>query len=400
MKERAVLFDLDGTLTDPKPGITRCIQHALAKLKRPVPSEDELLWCIGPPLQVSFPRLLGTADKGCVEQAITYYRERFSTVGLFENALYPGIPEALHELRGRGFRTFVATSKPRVFAERIVDHFHLMPLFDGVYGSELDGTRVDKGDLIAYLLTTESLDPDLAVMVGDREHDMLGGVRCGLRCVGVTYGYGSEKELTEHGALRLACAPGELVPVVEDLFRDVPGTSEATGTRFQEQFAIPGAGGIIRRFQEGEEWILLQERDKAGAPGETGLIEIPAGKIRALENIYDCLRREIQEETGLTVQWIQGESESRRVVINGYDVLSYAPYASSQNLLGAYPIMVQTFICEVEGEAATGSDESREIRWLRLSELARMLNAEPGRFYPMHLSALQRYAAERKASAI
>lgn len=161
-----------------------------------------------------------------------------------------------------------------------------------------------------------------------------------------------------------------------------------------EQFAIPGVGGLIRSHRDGEEWLLVQERDKAGAPGETGLIEIPAGKVRAFENIYDCLRREIQEETGLAVTWIQGEAEGVRVRLNGYEVLSYAPYSSSQNLSGSYPIMVQSFLCEVEGTPVVRSNESRNIRWIRLAELRAMLEENPGRFYPMHLATLQRYAAE------
>ena len=218
MNEHAVLFDLDGTLTDPKPGITRSIQHALRALGLPAPSEDELEWCIGPPLQASFPRLLGSTEPALVARAIQHYRERFSTVGLFENALYDGVPEALRNLRAAGCRTYVATSKPRVFALRIVEHFGLSTLFDAVHGSELDGTRADKGELIAHLLDSEGLVADRTLMVGDREHDMIGGARNGLRCIGVTYGYGSADELTRHGAARLAGGPQEIVAVVGALF--------------------------------------------------------------------------------------------------------------------------------------------------------------------------------------
>ncbi len=162
----------------------------------------------------------------------------------------------------------------------------------------------------------------------------------------------------------------------------------------EERFAIPGAGGLIRSRREGEEWILVQERDKAGAPAETGLLEIPAGKVRAFENIYDCLRREIREETGHTVTRIHGEEDAVLVVRHGYRVLSYAPYASSQNLEGTYPIMVQTFLCDVDGPPTGGftrSDESRHIRWIRREELARLVQEEPDRFYPMHLATLRRY---------
>lgn len=216
----AALFDLDGTLTDPKPGITRCIQHALATLGCEVPGEEELLWCIGPSLQESFPRLLGTAERALVDRAIAHYRERFSTVGLFENALYPGVAEALQELRRAGLRTFVATSKPRMFALRIIDHFGLQPHFDGVHGSELDGTRTDKGELILHVLAGEGLEPARTIMVGDREHDMVGGAKNGLRCVGVTYGYGSAEELLRHGAARLAGRPGDVPEAVLGLLAD------------------------------------------------------------------------------------------------------------------------------------------------------------------------------------
>ncbi len=388
---RAVLFDLDGTLTDPKIGITRSIQHALASMGKVPPGEDELLWCIGPPLQDSFARLLDTEDPSILAAAVARYRDRFSTIGLFENDLYAGIPEMLSGLRARGFRTFVATSKPRVFAERILDHFGLSPLLDGTYGSELDGTRSDKGELLAHLLAAESLGPEDALMVGDREHDMTGASTCGIRSIGVTYGYGSEEELLGHGAAALAGTPAEVVAQAERLFAEAAARRPAP----LEDFAIPGAAGIIRRRAGGEEWLLVQERAKAGAPLETGLLEIPAGKIRAFENIYDCLRREIREETGCEVTWIQGEDEAVTVELGGYRVLSYRPYASAQNLRGSYPIMVQTFLCEVEALRATGSDESRDVRWMPIEELRSLLETSPGRFYPMHLTTLRAYAAER-----
>ena len=220
MRQRSVLFDLDGTLTDPRIGITRCIQHALESLDRFAPEEGELLWCIGPPLQASFARLLGTEDQGLLNSAIARYRERFSTIGLYENTVYAGIPEMLAALRSEGYRTYVATSKPGVFASRILDHFQISMLFDGIHGSELDGTRVDKGELIAHLLAVEGLEAQDAIMVGDREHDMVGGAQCGVRCLGVTYGYGSEMELLAHGASRLAGDPAQVVTAIEALFAE------------------------------------------------------------------------------------------------------------------------------------------------------------------------------------
>jgi phosphoglycolate phosphatase len=214
----AVFFDLDGTLTDPKPGITQCIAHALTGLGRTPPALDELRWCIGPPLRESFARLLDTTDEVKLDRAIALYRERFGTVGMFENAVYPGVPEAVAVVRAAGFATFVATSKPRVYATQIVAHFRLAPLFDGIYGSELDGTRVDKGDLIAYALADRKLAPARVVMIGDREHDLIGAKRCGVRAIGVTYGYGSEAELRAQGPEAIAHVPDVIPSLVAALF--------------------------------------------------------------------------------------------------------------------------------------------------------------------------------------
>ncbi|VIO77921.1 5'-nucleotidase [Bradyrhizobium ivorense] len=201
----AIFFDLDGTLTDPKPGITGSIQYALEKLGRKVPTQDELTWCIGPPLRASFAMLLGGEEYA--DRAIELYRERFGTVGLFENSVYPDIAEVLAALRATPRRMFVATSKPHVFATRIIAHFGLSEHFDHVFGSELDGTRVNKVELLAYALEQTGADPASAVMIGDRSHDVIGAKRNGIRAVGVTYGYGSAEELREAGASQLCATP-------------------------------------------------------------------------------------------------------------------------------------------------------------------------------------------------
>ncbi|WP_407148054.1 HAD family hydrolase [Bradyrhizobium sp. ORS 86] len=201
----AIFFDLDGTLTDPKPGITGSIQYALRKLGRPVPSQDELTWCIGPPLRASFATLLGGEERA--DQAVALYRERFGDVGLFENAVYPDIAQVLARLRQGPRRMFVATSKPHVFATRIIAHFGLSGYFDHVFGSEFDGTRVNKVDLLAYALEQTGADPAQAVMIGDRSHDVIGAKRNGIRAVGVTYGYGTAEELIEAGASHLCASP-------------------------------------------------------------------------------------------------------------------------------------------------------------------------------------------------
>ena len=206
---RTIYFDLDGTLTDPKPGITGSIQYALKKLDQPVPSQDELTWCIGPPLHASLKKLVGTDE--LADRALLLYRERFSEVGLFENALYQGIHDTLAAVAATTPRMFVATSKPAVYATRIVDHFGLKPYFERVFGSELDGTRVDKRDLLRYALDETKVDASSAIMIGDRSHDVIGARTNGMTAIGVLYGYGSETELRDAGAHHICAAHPELL---------------------------------------------------------------------------------------------------------------------------------------------------------------------------------------------
>ena len=208
---RDLFFDLDGTLTDPKPGITGCIQYALERLGRPVPSQDELEWAIGPPLIENFTRLVGAQE---APRGVALYRERFGDVGLFENEVYDGIPEVLDALRSSGARLHVASSKPHVYVTRILDHFGLSDRFEAVFGSELDGTRNDKRDLLAWALPQAAASPEASVMIGDRGHDGRGALHNGLRFVGVLYGYGSEPELRDAGAHRLAGSPRDLPSVL------------------------------------------------------------------------------------------------------------------------------------------------------------------------------------------
>jgi phosphoglycolate phosphatase len=205
----AIYFDLDGTLTDPRPGITRSIQYALRKLDRAAPSEDELTWCIGPPLHASLKKLVGTDD--LADKALSLYRERFADIGLFENEVYPGIEDTLSVLARSGRRLFVATSKPGVYAERIIDHFKLRVYFERVFGTELDGRRSDKSDLLGHALQTTGVDPSQAMMIGDRSHDMIGARNNGMTAVGVLYGYGSKEELLDAGAHHICATPQRLL---------------------------------------------------------------------------------------------------------------------------------------------------------------------------------------------
>ena len=205
-----ILFDLDGTLTDPKLGITRCIQHVMERFGREVPEADTLCWCIGPPLRQSLGKLLQTEDPAIVERAYLTYRERFGVQGKYENTIYPRVVPALNDIRAQGYRMCVASSKPRVYVEDIVAHFRLAPFFDAIYGSELDGRLTQKEDLVAFVLATEHAAPRETLMVGDREHDILGGRKHGTWTAAVTYGYGSREELAAAGADFTFDAPDKL----------------------------------------------------------------------------------------------------------------------------------------------------------------------------------------------
>lgn len=207
-----IFLDLDGTLTDPRPGITRCVRHALTALGRAAPDEDALTKWIGPPLLRSFEEMLG--DPALARRALALYRERFGSVGLYENSLYQGVPEMLERLRGSGFRLMLATSKPHVYASRIVGHFGLDRWVGRVFGAELDGTHGDKPSLLAHALASSGASPGRAVMLGDREHDVIGARANGLPCIGAAWGYGGAGELARAGAAALAATPAEAAPLI------------------------------------------------------------------------------------------------------------------------------------------------------------------------------------------
>ena len=197
---RNILFDLDGTLTDPAEGIIRSIRYSLNVLRLPCPPDDELTTFIGPPLRECFSEICKSADAELIETAVTVFRERFSTVGLFENTVYDGVPEMLRQLRTVPTRLFVATSKPQVYAERILDHFSLSSYFVEIHGNDLAGTLDDKASILAEVIERHSLRPEETIMVGDRKHDVTAAKKNGVTSVGVSYGYGSLAELTCAGA--------------------------------------------------------------------------------------------------------------------------------------------------------------------------------------------------------
>jgi len=208
---RTVFFDLDGTLTEPKVGITVSIQYALERLGAEVPEADDLDWCIGPPLLESLATLAG-ADQSL--EALNLYRERFSVEGLYENTIYPGIADMLSCLSESDVQLCVASSKPRIYVCKILEYFELTGFFTKIFGSELDGTRGDKSDLLRFALTESQSDASTSVMVGDRKHDIVGAKNNNITAIGVLYGYGSEIELKQAGARHLADSPESLLSLL------------------------------------------------------------------------------------------------------------------------------------------------------------------------------------------
>lgn len=199
-----ILFDLDGTLTDPKEGITKAVQYALKKHGIEVESRDELEKFIGPSLKYSFMEFYSFSEEQAL-QAVEDYREYFKPIGLYENEVYPGIVALLKELHSRDMKLFIATSKPTVFASQIAEHFNIDKYFTEIVGSQLDGTRVEKDEVIGYILEKYNLtQKDHIIMVGDRKFDILGAKKHGLQTIGVSYGYSEENELEEAGACCIA----------------------------------------------------------------------------------------------------------------------------------------------------------------------------------------------------
>lgn len=187
-----ILFDLDGTITDPGEGITNSVIHALKKYGMEIPKRHMLYKFIGPPLAESFAKHCGFSEEESYK-AVEYYREYYSDKGIFENKVYEGVPQMLDNLKKEGFGIYLATSKPGFFADKILKHFQLDKFFDGVVGSELNGERVNKSEVIACVI--ERYAPSAPIMIGDRSYDIIGAKENGISSVGVLYGYGERSEL-------------------------------------------------------------------------------------------------------------------------------------------------------------------------------------------------------------
>ncbi|HLZ64201.1 MAG TPA: HAD family hydrolase [Ktedonosporobacter sp.] len=207
---QVLLFDLDGTLTDSGPGITKSVQYALAQFGIIEPDLAVLAPFVGPPLTDSFQNRYGF-DEAQAQQALQLYREHFAGGGMYDNAVYPGIPELLETLAGQGKRLMIATSKPTYFAEPILAHFQLDRYFERIAGSSLEGKLSEKAEVIASLLAEyPEIDRRKVVMIGDRKHDIIGARDNGIDSIAVNYGYAVPGELQ-------AAAPTYLVHTVQEL---------------------------------------------------------------------------------------------------------------------------------------------------------------------------------------
>ncbi len=210
MKYTHVLFDLDGTLTDPKEGITKCVQYSLRAFGIEEDC-DKLIPFIGPPLAEMFEKTYGVDGS----TAVAKYRERYSDIGIFENAVYNGVDGMLSTLKERGIKIALATSKPEVYARRILKKYGLSRYFDETVGSELDGRRTDKAEVInEALCRLGNPDKSGVIMVGDREHDVIGAAKCGIGCIGVSFGYAADGELEGAGAVQIADSIAQLEQII------------------------------------------------------------------------------------------------------------------------------------------------------------------------------------------
>ena len=208
-----IFFDLDGTLTDPKEGVTNCVKYALEQFGIHETDNSKLMKFIGPPLVYSFREYYGFDEEKALA-AVAKYRERFSTVGIFENRVYNGIEDFLQRLVDAGRVLVLATSKPKIFADRIVVKYRLRPYFKLICGSELDGTRNEKNEVIEYAIEKLAIPRDKILMVGDRKHDIIGAKKCGIASCGVRFGYAEPGELEDAGADHIADDLNELYKII------------------------------------------------------------------------------------------------------------------------------------------------------------------------------------------
>ena len=217
MKYKYLFFDLDGTLTDSAEGITNSVEHALNKFGITVDDKSKLGRFLGPPLVPAFMEFYGFSEEDA-KQAVVYYRERFSTIGLFENRVYDGIPELLTSLKSKGYKLIIATSKPEQFSVRITDHFDLTKYFDCIAGATFDGKIGTKQEVIEYAISKVGIsNVSEILMIGDRHHDVEGSRALGIDCIGVLYGYGDRAELEGAGATYIAESVSDIEKIITSI---------------------------------------------------------------------------------------------------------------------------------------------------------------------------------------
>lgn len=209
---KAILFDLDGTLTESGEGITKSVQYALEKMGKPEEDLDKLMVFVGPPLLEQFMKYASLTEEEA-RQAVVYYRERYATIGIFENQPYPGVVEMLAQLKAKGYRLGVSSSKPEHFVLQVLEHFNMKEYFEVIVGSEMNGKRTVKSEVIEETLRRLGMENhrDQVLMVGDKEHDVFGAREAGLTCVAVSYGYGSMEELTNAAPFKIVNSADELL---------------------------------------------------------------------------------------------------------------------------------------------------------------------------------------------
>ena len=304
---KAIFFDLDGTLTESGEGITKSVQYALEKLGVSASDLEPLKVFVGPPLLDQFMKYAGF-DKETAQKGIEYYRERYSEKGMYENTVYPGVENALAELKRRGYRLAVASAKPTFYVTQIMDHFNLSRYFEVIAGTDLNGPKVSKSQVIEEALERMSLSDhrDQVIMVGDREHDILGARRCGIQCVAVSYGYGSREELEE-----------EIDHCIHKFMED--------GTTMQKyQIFIMGLITEIFRFCTNNQLDIEEFYGEKSAVFEKCMqMESPEELERWLLEIGEKLQETVQQERQATtksfaskaVEYVQEHYSDRNITI-------------------------------------------------------------------------------------
>lgn len=301
MSDTIVLFDLDGTLTDPGEGITNSVMYSLEKYGIEVADRSTLYRFIGPPLHESYENYFSFSHEQAME-AVDYYREYYTDKGIFENRVYEGIRPMLQTLKEQGVLCLVATSKPEKYARRILEHYDLADYFYYVAGANMDGSRTDKAEVIAYALeqVTDKADRSRILMVGDRLHDIAGAKKNQIDSVGVLFGYGSEQELREAGADYLAEDPEELIRIISAVDRQDAAADRRLQSESERTCSLGTSLTTLCYIEQDGKYLMLHRVKKEKDINKDKWIGV-GGHFEPAETPEECLLREVKEETGLTL---------------------------------------------------------------------------------------------------